>query len=453
MASIKKLPAAIQWHEGMLLAPQHFQQAAVRQDALLEYHTRTIAPFHWGVRHLEIDRNLLVDGTFRVEKLEAVLPDGLIVSHGPGDDTELEVALDSQKSEQLISTVFLALAKRSGSPPVRGRRQRTAELARYRSVEGNLVSDENTGDGALRIPRLLPRIRLILSEELPQKYVGFPLAKVIYANETFALTDYVPPTLQVTVASPLGQICNSVARRLREKATSLSEQARSPSIAVRAPQLQSQKNLIHSLVAALPSLEAVLRTEVSHPYALYVALCSVVGHVAAVGKGLVPPALDPYSHADPRSSFEQAASFIDQCLSEGIVESFAAYPFRWEEGAFLLDFDPAWMKRALVLGVRHREGFSEKSAIEWIDGCLIGSTSKIPSMEERRILGAERKKTEADSDLVPSRGVILYALTADPAFIAPGDTLEIRNRSDEGGRGTRPIEMVLWVRNEPGGEE
>ncbi|HHC24263.1 MAG TPA: hypothetical protein ENK58_02435, partial [Desulfobacterales bacterium] len=70
--SIENLPHAIQWSEGMLLAPQHFQQVNTRQEALLHYHLMTIAPFHWGIQKLEIDESLLLqDGTFRVSELEA----------------------------------------------------------------------------------------------------------------------------------------------------------------------------------------------------------------------------------------------------------------------------------------------------------------------------------------------------------------------------------------------
>lgn len=447
MTPVDDLPAAIQWHEGMLLAPQHFQQASARQEALLCYHSRMIAPFHWGVRQLKIDTNLLVDGTFRVEELAAILPDGLAVSYGSADEAELSVDLTPYQSEEGTSTVYLALpAQRRGSSPLRG------ELARYDSVEGDLVTDENTGEGELRIPRLKPRIRLMVTDELPQKYVGFPLAKLSYTNETFALTDYVPPTLRVPVSSPLGQLCHSVAQRLREKATFLSEQARSPSIAVRAPQLLSQKSLIHSMVAALPGLEAVLMTGVSHPYALYLALCSVVGHVAAVGKGLVPPVLEPYDHNNPWTSFEHARGFIFQALSEGIIESYAAFPFQREDGTFLLDFDPTWKKRSLVLGVRHREGVAEDSAVDWVDHCLIASKAQIASIRGRRIRGAARRRIEGVSDLVPSRGVTLFALSADPEFVTPGESLEIRNLDDPEGR-QRPLEIVLWVQNEPSGHE
>ncbi|HEV7518390.1 MAG TPA: type VI secretion system baseplate subunit TssK, partial [Thermoanaerobaculia bacterium] len=83
--SARELPAAIQWHEGMLLAPQHFQQMALRQEDLLGYHAAALSPYHWGVRQMEHDASLLVAGTFRLTALEAVLPDGLVVAWQSGD--------------------------------------------------------------------------------------------------------------------------------------------------------------------------------------------------------------------------------------------------------------------------------------------------------------------------------------------------------------------------------
>ncbi|HYL06343.1 MAG TPA: hypothetical protein VE075_09905, partial [Thermoanaerobaculia bacterium] len=65
-ATAYDVPPAIQWHEGMLLAPQHFQLFAQRQELLLQYHAAAISPFHWGVRSCRVDPVMLVDGTFRV---------------------------------------------------------------------------------------------------------------------------------------------------------------------------------------------------------------------------------------------------------------------------------------------------------------------------------------------------------------------------------------------------
>ena len=75
-----KITEAIDWHEGMLLAPQHFQQLALRQEELLHYHAAALAPFHWGVLRRDIDTAALTEGLLRVGGLEAVLPDGLVVS-------------------------------------------------------------------------------------------------------------------------------------------------------------------------------------------------------------------------------------------------------------------------------------------------------------------------------------------------------------------------------------
>ncbi|HVA64451.1 MAG TPA: hypothetical protein VNF74_12055, partial [Terriglobales bacterium] len=33
---LREIPEAIQWHEGMLLSPQHFQQQAARWEGLLQ---------------------------------------------------------------------------------------------------------------------------------------------------------------------------------------------------------------------------------------------------------------------------------------------------------------------------------------------------------------------------------------------------------------------------------
>ena len=56
-------PDRIQWHEGMLLSPQHFQQEAARVDALVAWHTLASSPYSWGIRKLELDQSLLVAGS------------------------------------------------------------------------------------------------------------------------------------------------------------------------------------------------------------------------------------------------------------------------------------------------------------------------------------------------------------------------------------------------------
>ena len=308
------------------------------------------------------------------------------------------------------------------------------------------MADENTGEGQLRIPRLRPRLTLLVTDAPPRKYASFPLARVVYKDESFALTDFLPPTLSVPRQSTLGVMCAAAARHLREKAASLADQMRSPAAGVRAGFEMETETLIRSLVAPLPQLEAVLNTGVTHPYIVYLALCSVVGHVSVMGRGLVPPALAPYDHDDLRATFEQVLGFISRKIDEGITSSFKVHPFRYEGGVYSLMFEGAWASRRLALGLRGQAGMSEQDVARWGRECLIGSRSRMQWMRETRILGARRELVERDEFFVPPRGVVLFALKPDPEFIEPNELLQIFN-TDELGRGGRPAEIVLYVGN------
>src|SRR5215813_8786659 len=94
-----EIPEQIQWHEGLLLAPQHFQQSSLRFESLLAYATSTIAPYCWGVHHFRIDPTALVAGTVRILELEAVMPDCLVVSHNHQSDQPLELDLTSHTDQ------------------------------------------------------------------------------------------------------------------------------------------------------------------------------------------------------------------------------------------------------------------------------------------------------------------------------------------------------------------
>jgi len=438
-----RLPEAIQWHEGMLLAPHHFQQMAVRSEALLHHHAALIAPFHWGILRLTIDPSLLLDGTFRIQTLEAVMPDGLVVCDRPdtGDDLQVDLTPYAEEMKKGPVTIHLAVPeKKVGIDRPEG------TLARYRSIEGRPVADENTGEAELSIPRLVPRMSLLVTEAPPPKYTAFPLAKVAYENEAYSQADYIPPTLRVTPQSPIGLMCAATLRRLREKAVFLSERMRSPSTAMKGPMLLTTKSMIQSLVTVLPTMEALLNCGVAHPFPLYLALCSGVGQIAALGRGLMPPVLAPYDHNDLKTTFDQALGFINNMIDEGILESHTPIPFELKAGVFTLTLESSWVSRELVIGVKAREGLSEKDTLDWMDDSLIGSASVIESLKEKRILGAARQRIEGDEDLVPVRGVVLFAVEAEPEFIQPDTELQIFNMT-ESKMGSRPVEIVLYVRN------
>ena len=408
------------------------------------------SPYHWGILNLSIDHTLLVTGTFRVLELEAIMPDGLLVHHSAGGD-ELDLTLTPYADAigQSPITIHLAvpMAKTGGNAA-------PGDLARFTSVDGPLIADENTGEDEIRIPRLRPQITpdclppVANQRPPPQKYVSFPLAQVIYRNETFVLTEFLPPMLRVGAHSVLGRLCNDFCRRAREKALLLNERAGSSSTAGNQPMLQETQAEIRGLVTGLPPLEALLASGVAHPFTIYLSLCGVVGNMAGFSAGASPPVLSRYDHNNLEASFGEIRDFLLRMLDR-VKESTVGVPFHFENGRFLLKLEEAWMRPRLVVGVRGAISMSDNDVAAWVDNSLIASSRRTEMLWEMRVMGAARKiiETSRDMDIVPARGVMLVEIDNDPNYIMAGDTLEIWNLENRG-VSNRPTEVVLYVPGE-----
>ena len=420
----------------MLLSPQHFQLTAARAEMLGQY-TRLIAsPFCWGVRRLAVDMKLVPSGTFRILDLEAVMPDGAVVSHNPGMG---ELSVDLTGTQVADFPVYLLLPARS-APGVKG------SLPRFEAFEGEPAADENTGEGELRTQMLRPRLSLMAGEEPAPKFESMQIGCMHFEDDTWVLTDYIAPTMAVSAHSPLGNLCALVAKRLREKGMSISDRVQAQSASTDSAMILENRLRMHALISRLPVLEALLATECAHPLALYLELCAIAGQLATLGASMMPPAFPPYRHSDPRTSFQAVSAFSNRMMDEGVPETYRTFPFHLSEGVYTLFFDPEWFDRRLVLGMRVPTGASDKDIIAWANGALIGSESIIGSMRDKRIRAPNRQYVDQDPELIAARGVLLFSLDADHDFIRKGEKLQVLNFGEIARSGS-PLEIVLFVKN------
>ncbi len=436
-----EIPDAIQWHEGLLLTPDHFLQTSARYERLISYHAGALAPFHWGVSRFSYDKTLLTSGVLSINELEAVLPDGLIVSYDRRQDHELKLDFREdkdikEKMRRHEVAIYLAV-------PTRHFDSGKGDLSRYRVVKGDLSTGLQTEENRLPIPRIRPSLHLSFTDD-EQKYVSFPLLKVRFINEAFVATDFIPPCLTVARNTELWKLCDQLASTLREKALYLSEQARSPSLATGMPLLVETQIMLQSLVTPLPYFEAMLQAEAAHPHSLYLALCLLAGSIAGVGTGDLPPVFSRYEHNNLRATFTQVTSFITTVLSKAISLSYQGYPFREDGGYYKLEFDGAWKHHRLVIGLRGQSGMSERDLLEWGQSCLIGSQPQFDALRRSRILGVERKRIDREGDLIPTRGMVLFSLAADSEYLEADKVLQIFNPGPSTDA-PRPSEIVLYV--------
>ena len=437
---LREIPEAIQWHEGMLLSPQHFQQQAARWEGLLQSALLAQNPFAWGLRQLRLDLSVLPAGRFRVRQLEAAFPDGSAAwfeaSADAGAALELDLAAALAAYPGHALTIYLTV-------PVRTPASAHGEGARFQSVPGGAVVDENTGEGTVAVPRLRPRLGLMAGDPPPARFCALPIAQVEQRDEAFALTDYLPPTLTVAPDSALHQMCAAVAQRLRAKALFLAERARAPSVAALTPVVWESKRQIHSLVTALPPFEALLASGQPHPWTLYLSFCALAGHVAALADSLQPPLLPPYRHDDMLTAFVAVRDFVLRAVREGVSDAYLAIPMERRDGVFSLRCDAAWTQRRLVIGIRRPAGASEADMVQWGQQCLAAAEEVIPALREKRILGLRRQLLGPGDELAAGAGEVLFELSPDPVFLAPDRVLQVLNM---GGGAAGPAAIMLYVR-------
>lgn len=447
MRDAKDVPHAVNWHDGLLLSPHHFQETWRRYERLLDFHLGYAAPYHYGVKELGIDEGLLIGGIFRVTELEAVMPDNVIVYHGK---TDPNLDVDLRPHEAVLRRgpcmVYLAILRDDlGGGAIDG------DLSRYKSAQLRSDVDVNTGEGALEIARIVPKVQLVVAAEPPARFVCLPVARVQIDGEAYVREpSYIPPLLLTQLSSPLGKLCSYVITKLREKATRLAEKEGALSLATDRDQKAELRRQVQCLVTGLPPFEAMLYTGKSSPYQLFLGLAGLLGHIAALGRKPIPPMLPAYNHDDLYESFKVASDHLFRLINEGILESFAAYPLTLDRGHYGVEFLREWQGRTMVLAARARRGISEDDILKWMDGALIGPGSRAQEMMQYRSLGVTRNRVQkaGNGDLVATSGTFLYDLVESAEYMIPGEPMLVFNTADPSGT-TGPDEFILYVKTSP----
>lgn len=434
-------PDRIQWHEGMLLSPQHFQQESARVDQLIAWQCLAADPMAWGVRRLEIDENQLAGGLLRVLQLEAVMPDGMAVSYSidraEGYDLQLDLKPFAEQLESGDLPVFLRIGH---ARSVRG----NGQPSRFRGLAAEPVNDEVSEALPVDIPRAAANLELSAGDVPSSVYLHLKLMTVRRDNEVIRRGAFLPAMLSLEWQSEVHGRARALAAQMRSKAAFIAKQTAQPSSRLedRIAMLE-QKSRLASLVLALPLLEGVLRpTEIS-PYRLFLALCAQLGPLSLLRPGAVPlqpPAWDP---ADPMTALEPVLQAVGDLVGE-VSQDWRAQVFNFDGRVFSLELQPQWLGARIVVGLR---GQGERDHIAWMNGAVIGSRTVWTTLSDRRILGAPRRHVEEAADLGvrASSGYTLFAIEASEDFIVPDQPLVISN-ANETSTSQRPQELVLFTK-------
>jgi type VI secretion system protein ImpJ len=437
-----RVPEPVQWSEGMALAPQHFQQNDIQWNALLRHQMFQLQPHYWGLLALELDDLALQQGKVVVKGLHAVMPDGLVVQFpAEGKSEILEVDIPDDAAAHAPGGVLIQLAV-----PTReaGAASPSSSIQRYDSAPGALERDENTGDGQVPVKRLRVRLSLLAGESLPPKYIALRLLRVRRElNGQYVLTTFHPPLLRIGASGFLGEI--SLQHKVEDLAAALRRKSREllGATSETAPSFTNnyQRQIVRQLVEALPLFELLARMPEIHPFACYVALAQVVGHVCGLSADPLPPLLKPYCHDDAAPGFLQAIEYVSSVIAK-LSAAYAAMPFeRPRENLFTCDLSQGVRTDRLVIELKPASAQTQESIGQWLQQAFIGSAAVMPLLRRGRLPRAGNVRPLTTDEL--------KSLGAPSGFF-----YEIENGEVQDGTRTLPIirkETELHIEGLPGG--
>ncbi|MBA3683667.1 MAG: type VI secretion system baseplate subunit TssK [Planctomycetes bacterium] len=319
------------WHEGMFLAPQHFQQWDRWHDSRLTQVTRALQPLAWGITTLGVDTRALASQDFGLTAAAGIMPDGLIFAVADANDLPPArpiAPLFTAKRERL--GVWLAAPlQRPGAHASSDTGQVDGRHTRWRRRQAEVADDHPAGQ-----PREIAmadlNLRVLFEGESLDGLAALKIAE-IRRDPTggFALVDdYVAPCLHLAAAPALVGSLRRVVEILVGRAGEIARGRRSRTqghVEFSVSEVASYL-MLHTLNGAIPELMHWLGHGQAHPEAVFVRLASLAGQLATFSDDGQASDLPSYRHDEPMASFAAIESRLRGLLQTVIPTRYIPIP-------------------------------------------------------------------------------------------------------------------------------
>ncbi len=439
---MKVLPDAVCWHEGMQLLPQHFQLQGLRAEVLAAHFAQAGNPWFWGISQLELDPAALSAGLVRVLALEAILPDGLLVSIKPGEGAVLELDVSGAITQSATSsaTVFLAvnpLGRGGQVLPLRGRLQSTV---------GEAVPDLASGEHPEPILIWRPAARLVTDTGRADS-VCLPLLRISKEGGGFVRQSYVAPTPRILPESTLGRAVAALCARTREKCLFLGGRLRQAEQAGNHDDMSEIRRQLAALWARLPEVEAALNSRIAAPDRLHGLLVGMAGAWCALDPLAGVPAFAPLDYLDLKRGYDEVLDWLENALTRVRV-GYRCLVFEQVEQGFTLQLPDLQSRRQrLVIGLRMPAGAGEQAASYWLGQAIIAAQDQVPTLARQRMSGLAHQSMSRAEQVAYSVGedTRLFVVQAAGEWFDPEQKLCIVVPGQAAPVG--PWQVVLFVTN------
>ena len=362
------IPDPVDWRNGMVLEPKHFQATDRRTAALSHVSALTGEPWPWGFLRFEMDATALASFRLLVD-CAGVFPDGQPFRCGPVTLTLPE----SKNSKEGESRSFLIARSPSGGE---------IELR-----EGDDAPSETT----------------------------LPVARLTFHGDVWnARQDWSPPALLVEAGHPLRSDLNQQLGSLAAIGAGFMATLRLPGAEER-PAARMMSQVAAELARGVGVMEALLAAPTVPPGRLGMeALRLALGVRSAAG---VFQALDEaWNPADQRGSMRRLL-YEAEAAASGVGLPFRANLFQPIDGSETIVAHGA-PEGALLLAIEASSPADLMAARTWFDGAALAAPDRIQEALTRRVAGCARNPVDRDPRIGVSSGPLLglYRVDADMSW-------------------------------------
>ncbi|MBA3697952.1 MAG: type VI secretion system baseplate subunit TssK [Planctomycetes bacterium] len=316
------------WHEGMLLLPQHFQQADRHLDARVGAALALSQRHPTGFTRLVIDNEALANQQLKLIEAAGILPDGLPFDIPAGDGAPAARPITLGPTQERLLVYLAAALERPGEINSSEDGRRDGRTMRYRAQELTVVDDSGEGERQ-QIQVAARHLVLVTGDETLDGLSVMPIGEIERgpSGKLVLSPHLVPPCLTVDASPVLVGLLKRTLEIVGSRAQELAHNRRQRTQGKVEFSVSESANfmMLHTLNGALPVLSHLAAGR-THPETLYTELARLAGQLATFSADGYPRDLPKYEHQDLAGCFGKLDERLRALLETSITMRYVPVP-------------------------------------------------------------------------------------------------------------------------------
>lgn len=270
----------VYWYSGVYLQPQHLQSVDLHHSFMLARQRLLTQPWNVGIIKFDLNQDLLLDFTLKIEQLRAILPSGDYLEF-PGNCVLLPRQFrDAWRLLEKKMTLWIALRRFDPKHINVGESLSSRWVSR---CDDCTMKDIHFEGPESNVSRILYSVQLLCDEEkdVAVDCEVIPLLQLRYENNQVIIDpEFFPPSISIDGSTRLKSYFQGLCAELAYRTHQFEEYKSVFTEASIASGNISRLLVLQSLSRTLPLLQHYCRTPLMHPWQFYGLLLQLAGELS-----------------------------------------------------------------------------------------------------------------------------------------------------------------------------